>query len=57
VSDQGKNAADGPGEDLVDEPTGHALDAEPDPSNEWEKEAEEQMDQSSAEPGDGSRPS
>ncbi len=51
------NAPDGPGENLVDEPTGHALDPEGDPNTEWEKSANEQMEESSAEPGDGSRPS
>ena len=37
-----KNQADGPGEMVIDEPTGHALDAEPDPNNEWEEKAAEQ---------------
>ena len=37
-----KNPTDGPGEAVIDEPTAHALDAEPDPNNEWEEKAAEQ---------------
>jgi hypothetical protein len=41
MSDE-KNQADGPGEMVIDEPTGHALDPEPDPNNEWEERAADQ---------------
>ncbi|MGH2755997.1 MAG: hypothetical protein ACRDLB_16405 [Actinomycetota bacterium] len=37
-----KNPADGPGEAVIDEPTEHALDEEPDPNTEWEKDAADQ---------------
>lgn len=39
------SAADGPGEAVIDEPTEHALDTEPDPNTEWEEAAEEQREE------------
>ena len=51
MSDE-KNPADGPGEMVIDEPTGHALDAEPDPNNEWEEKAAEQAESGSGEGSD-----
>lgn len=37
-----RNDPDGPGEAVIDEPTEHALDPEPDPNTEWEKSAADQ---------------
>ena len=47
-----KNPADGPGEAVIDEPTQHALDPEPDPNNEWEEKAAEQIESGSGEGSD-----
>ena len=42
--DDEKNAADGPGEAVLDEPTAHALDPESDPNTEWEQKAVDQVE-------------
>jgi hypothetical protein len=47
-----KDPADGPGEAVIDEPTAHALDPSPDPNNEWEEKAAEQIDSGTGEGSD-----
>lgn len=42
--EQDGSAADGEGESVLDEPTAHALDPEPDPNNEWEESAQEHLE-------------
>jgi hypothetical protein len=47
-----RNPADGPGEAVIDEPTEHALDPTPDPNNEWEEKAAEQVESGSGKGSD-----
>ncbi len=41
---RGPDEPDGPGEAVIDEPTEHALDPEPDPNTEWEEKAADETE-------------